>query len=190
MKLMHLKFSMSLRVIGNVIYDTHVLYTRSQFRKLERRPTQRGRDYAPRFTSSFSGTSVSLLLSPPRIPELRTCLRHANVTYASRVCECVRASYFLHESAPHAFLYLSPATLLASVPFHTHPHARTYVHTYTRMFAEWTIDYAFASITRLRCTLSFRPISRPVPFAPDSSIEIKGEFEMRALVKNVNASAR
>lgn len=95
------------------------------------------------------------------------------------VYTCVRASpsYFLHESTSRISLSLT----CCSSRFTIHPHARMCTHTQThRVFAEWTIDYAFASITRLRCTLSFRPISRPVPFTPDSSVEIKGDLEMRA----------
>lgn len=183
MRFPHLKLSISLRVIGNVMHVsvTH-MSAHSQFHKVERRPTQSGRDYAPRFTSSFSGTLVSLLLSPPRTSELKTCLRHANMTYRYppriRVCMC-RLRVFCTR-VPHAFLYLSPAAPLASRCIRTRVCAHVHRH---RVFAEWTIDYAFASITRLRCTLSFRPISRPVPFAPDSLVEIKGDLEMRAFAE-------
>lgn len=106
------------------------LHTRLQFHKIERRPTQSGCDYASRFISSFSGTSVSLLLSPLRMSGLRTCLQHANVTYTPRVyvCACV-AFIFFCTRIPHAFLYLSPAAPLASRFIRTHVCAHVHRHT-------------------------------------------------------------
>lgn len=103
--------------------------------------------------------------------------RECNVYPPAYTCVRESPSYFLHESTSRISLSLT----CCSSRFTIHPHARMCTRTQIlRLFAEWTIDYAFASITRLRCTLSFRPISRPVPFTPDSSVEIKGDLEMRA----------
>lgn len=176
MKFVRLKLSMSLRVTWLTIHMS-VIHAFG-VHKPEQRPTQSGCDYAWRFTSNFSGTLVSLLLSLLKLRNVspaREC--DVRFTYV-RVCVCVwvRRIFYTTAHLTH-FLYLSPAAPLASVPFHAS------AHTYTRRFAEWTIDYVFASITRLRYTLSFQPISRPVPFAPDSPVEIKGDLEMRVLAE-------
>jgi len=110
---------------------THDTYLHTHVHKFERRSTQSDCDYIPRFTSSFSGSSirVSLLLNSSRTLKLRMCLRHANVMYVSYVCRYTYvASYFLHESTSRISLSLTCCCSRFRHHFSTHPHA--YTHTY------------------------------------------------------------
>lgn len=154
-KFVRLKRSMLLRVIHMSVHAFGV-------HKLERWPTQSGCDYARRFTSSFSGTLMSLLLS---LLKLRTCLRHANETY-SFMYVYMSASYFLHESASHAFLYLSPAAPLVSVPFHAFARVCTHVHTKVRRVdyrLRFRVDYTFTVHALVSADFASRAVSTWFP---------------------------
>jgi len=170
-----LKLSMSLRVIHMSVHAFGV-------HKLERRPTQSNCDYARRFTSSFSGTLMSLLLS---LLKLKTCLWHANETYGfTYVCVCVCVCECVIFSARKRISRISLSLTCCFSRFRTVSRIRTrvctHVHTKVRRVdyrLRFRVDYT------LRYTLSFQPISRPVPFAPDSPVEIKEDLEMRVFAE-------